>query len=142
MQNIRRSEWLIWQKHTWTCCYLFIPAAMKTEYCRSEWLIWLKHNWTCCYLFIYLWLHPAICFIIYMNGQCTLCKHDKLKGLYQFRRSNLRADLIHYKIKRNKFTALCKQCKQIYCKSKRTELIDSRNDNKKYWSMLKNCNKA
>ena len=79
-----RSEWLIWQRHTWTCCYLFIPAAMNTEYCRSEWLIWLKHNWTCCYLFMI-----ASCSLFdHMNGQCTLCKNDKLKGLYQFRRSN------------------------------------------------------
>ena len=76
------------------------------------------------------------------NGQCTLCKYYKLKALYQFRRSNSRADLIHYKIKRNTFKALCQQCKQIYCKSKRTELIDSRNDNKKYWPMLNNCNKV
>ena len=37
---------------------------------------------------------------------------------------------------------ICDTSLQSLIQNKRTELIHSRNDNKKYWSMLKNCNKV
>ena len=68
---------------------------------------------------------------------CQEARTNKILALRKFRLTHSNYDLVTYKSKRNQFKALCKLKKARMRNKKRTELVNCRNDAKKFWSLLK-----
>ena len=75
------------------------------------------------------------------DAECENAKHVKVSSLRKFRLTCNDGDLAVYKNLLKFFKLLCKTKRLAYNGMTRTQLVESRKDAKKCWSILKSCSK-